>query len=231
MRVLDLFCGAGGASMGYHRAGFDVVGVDIAEQPEYPFAFVRGDALSPPVRLDAFDLIHASPPCQAYTTMSNRWRGAGGVADERADLIPPTRALLESSGVPWVIENVRGSRLDGFTLTGEMFGLGVHRPRLFETSWFLLAPQAPPPSRTAVGVYGKHHDGRELWTRKDGSQLRAPKTLAEGSEAMGIDWMYWHGLKEAIPPAYTEWLGSRVPIGGAAPLIVSSAQDNREVQP
>ena len=197
--------------MGYHRAGFEVVGVDIVDQPEYPFAFVRGDALNPPLDLSAFDVIHASPPCQAYTTMSNRWRGAGGLADERMDLIPQTRQMLEESGVPWVIENVRGSGLEGFTLTGEMFGLGVHRPRVFESSWLILAPQKPPPSRDAVGVYGKHHDGRELWTRKDGSQLRAPKTMAEGKEAMGVDWMDdWHGLKEAIPPAYTEWIGERL---------------------
>lgn len=148
---LDLFCGGGGAAMGYWRAGFDVIGVDIAPQPRYPFPFVQADALAPPFDLSGFDLIHASPPCQAHTPMSNRWRGLGTLADERVDLIAPTRAMLEASGVPWVIENVRGAPLrNAFTLTGEMFGLGVHRPRKFEASALILTPTAPPPSRAAV---------------------------------------------------------------------------------
>lgn len=212
-RVLDLFSGAGGASMGYFWAGYDPVGVDIAPQPNYPFAFVRADALAPPFDLSTFDLIHASPPCQAHTPMSNRWRGAGGLADERVDLIPATRALLESSGVPWVIENVRGSGLAGFTLTGEMFGLGVHRPRIFETSDLILTPPVPPPSRAAVPVYGKHHDGRLLWRRKDGSELRCAATLEQGQDAMGVDWMEWRELKESIPPAYTHWIGTQLQRG------------------
>lgn len=204
MRVLDLFCGGGGASMGYHRAGFDVVGVDIAPQPDYPFEFVQADALNQPVDLDSFDLIHASPPCQAHTPMSNRWRGKGTKADERVDLLPATRVLLE--GRASVIENVYGAPMNGFTLTGEMFGLGVHRPRRFETSWLMLTPAKPVASREAVGVYGNGM-GRLLWTRTDGSELRSPKTLEEAQAAMGIDWLPWPSLKEAIPPAYTEHIG------------------------
>lgn len=134
-RLLDLFCGAGGCSVGYARAGFEVVGIDIAPQPNYPFAFVQGDALRPPVDLAVFDVIHASPPCQAYTSMSNRWRGAGGLADERPDLIDAAREVIRATGKPYVMENVRCSPLNNpIELTGEMFGLLVHRPRLFECS-------------------------------------------------------------------------------------------------
>ena len=221
MKVLDLFSGGGGAGMGYHRAGFEVVGCDIRPQPSYPFAFVQADALAPPFDLSSFDLIHASPPCQAYTPMSNRWRGRGTLADRRKDLVGPTRAMLEESGVPWVIENVRGSPLSGFTLTGEMFGLGVHRPRVFETSALVLSPPVPPADPGAIPVYGKRHDGRLLWKRKDGSELRAPRTLEEAQAAMGIDWMPWPALKEAIPPAYTHWIGLRF-LEALAPIHTES---------
>jgi len=207
--AIDLFCCAGGASMGLHRAGFDVVGVDIAPQPRYPFRFIQGDALRPPVRLDDFDLIWASPPCQAHTSISLRWRGKGGLRDERADLIPATRELLRSSGVPYVIENVPGARNSleaAFTLTGEMFSLRVHRPRLFEASFLVMTPERPARQSEPIAVYGKM-DGRRLWTRADGSELRACKSLEPAAAAMGIDWMEWPELKESIPPAYSEFIG------------------------
>ena len=162
-----------------------------------------------------FDVIHASPPCQAHTALSNRWRGEGTLADERLDLIPETRAALEASGRPYIIENVPGavrSLVSPIRLTGEMFGLGVHRPRLFECEPFLMAPAAVGRQLRPVAVYGKN-DGRELWTRADGSQLRAPKGEAgtlEAGAAMGIDWMEWDELREAIPPAYTEYLGRQM---------------------
>ena len=111
--------------------------------------------------------------------------------------------------MPWVIENVRGSPVHGLTLTGEMFGLGVHRPRLFETSWMILTPEVPPPNRNAVGIYGNGM-GRLLWKRKDGSELRAPKTLEDAQRAMDADWMPYDSLRESIPPAYTEWIGRRL---------------------
>ena len=206
MRLLDLFCGGGGASMGYHLAGFDVVGCDLSPQPHYPFPFVQADALAPPFDLSGFDLVHASPPCQAFTPMSNRWRGKGGKADDRLDLVADVRLMLEESGTDYVIENVRGAPVSGFTLTGEMFGLGVHRPRVFECSVFILCPPIPPASRDAVGIYGNGM-GRLLWTRKDGSELRAPKTVEIAGEAMGIDWLPFRSLKESIPPAYTKFIG------------------------
>lgn len=211
MRLLDLFCGAGGAAVGYYRAGFtEIVGVDIKPQPRYPFRFVQADALKSPVRLEDFDAIHASPPCQAHTTMSNRWRGQGGVADSHQDLIAPTRALLQASGVPYVIENVPGAPLRATVrLHGGMFGLGVHRPRLFETSVAILASQAAP-VRSPLGVYGRQPDGRLLWRRADGSEQRAARGVDEAADAMGIDWMDWRELAESIPPAYTEHIGRQL---------------------
>lgn len=208
-RLLDLFCGAGGAGKGYADAGFEVVGVDLKPQPRYPFEFHQADALEFP--LDGFDVIHASPPCQAFTTMANRFRGAGGKADSHPELIAPMRLRIKATGLPYVIENVVGARssLRGHILLlhGGMFGLRVHRPRLFESSLFILAPEARA-AREPVGVYGERHDGRRLWTRADGSEQRAAKTLEEGRAAMGIDWMEWRELAESIPPAYTRFIGN-----------------------
>jgi DNA (cytosine-5)-methyltransferase 1 len=203
--------------MGYHRAGFDVVGVDLNPQPRYPFPFFQADALAvlaDPKLLswDLADAIHASPPCQAHTTMSNRWRGKETHADTHLDLIPQTRELLEASGLPWVIENVPGARasmVNPITLHGGMFGLGVHRPRLFETSIQIAAPPAATSVKNPLGVYGRL-DGRRLMTRKDGTEQRAPKHLWQAREAMGIDWMEWRELAESIPPAYTEYIGRQI---------------------
>lgn len=201
MRVLDLFCGAGGAAMGYYRSGFEVVGVDIAPQPDFPFEFYQADALTFP--LEGFDLVHASPPCQSYSNMSNRW------GSSQPELIPLVRERI--TGGPYVIENVRGARrdlIDPIELTGEMFDLAVHRPRLFELGgWLASAPSKPRRQKNPIAVYGKP-DGRRLWTRKDGTELRAWASIEEGQAALGIDWTSdWHQLREAIPPAYTEWLG------------------------
>jgi DNA (cytosine-5)-methyltransferase 1 len=209
MRLLDLFCGAGGAAMGYHRAGFEVVGVDINPQPHYPFEFHQADALTYP--LGGFDAIHASPPCQAMTTMSNRHRGKGGLADSHINLIPETRAAIGHLMLPYVIENVPGARRylrNPVTLSGGAFGLGVDRPRLFESNILLLGH--PRATVDPLGVYGKAPDGRRLFTRADGSVQRAASSVAEAQWAMGIDWMDWRELAEAIPPAYTEWIGRQL---------------------
>lgn len=200
--------------MGYSRAGFDVVGIDIAPQPHYPFTFWEADALGSLVggTWREFDAIHASPPCQEFTTMSNRWRGAGGLADKHLDLLTPVRELLLGIAIPWVIENVVGSKgkmRPTLILHGGMFGLGVDRPRYFESNVMLFAPEGP---RTAdpLGVYGKAPDGRRLFTRADGSEQRAPRDLAEAQAAMGMDWADWNGVREAVPPAYTEWIGTQL---------------------
>lgn len=207
MRILDLFCCAGGAGMGYHQAGFDVTGIDIDPQPDYPFPFHQADALEYVTEHGhEYDAIHASPPCQGYTTMGNRNRL------EWPKLITPLRAILETTGRLWVIENVPGARADmrhPILLHGGIFGLGVDRPRLFETNAELLTLPMGPRVRRPVGVYGKL-DGRRLWTRNDGTELRAAADLKTAQEAMGIDWMDWDHLREAIPPAYTEWIGAQL---------------------
>lgn len=206
-RALDLFCCAGGAAMGLHRAGFDVVGVDIRPQPRYPFEFHQADALTFPTA--GFDFIWASPPCQAHTHMSNRYVGKGGLRDSRIDLIPHIREVLEKANVDFVIENVVGAKKalrQPFRLTGEMFDLGVHRPRLFEASFAVQTPASKPRQKRPIAVYGAM-DGRRLWSRVDGSELRAPRSIDEPAAAMGIDWMEWDELTQAIPPAYSEFIG------------------------
>lgn len=207
--LLDLFCGAGGAARGYQLAGFDVVGVDIQPQPNYPFEFIHSDVFRwwnyATTRLETFDAIHASPPCQAYTTMNNRHGSAS------PPFIAETRELLAGSGLPWVIENVSGALAhmhSPIELTGEMFGLRVHRPRLFESNLLLMSPPRPTRQLDPVAVYGKQ-DGRRLWTRTDGSELRVA-TLEMASAAMGIDWMTWDEIREAIPPAYCEFIGAQL---------------------
>lgn len=215
-RLLDLFAGAGGCSVGYHRAGFEVTGVDIEEHDDYPYELVVADAmdvLADREFLAGFDVVHASPPCQAKTTMSNRYRGKGGRTDEHVNLIAPVRDLLLTWGGPYVIENVPGARPDlrePITLHGGMFGLGVDRPRLFETNAPLMLAPAPA-TRNPVGVYGARPDGRRLWTRADGTEQRAAASIEEAGAAMGIDWMTdFRDIAEAIPPAYTAYIGQQL---------------------
>lgn len=191
-RLLDLFCGAGGAGMGYHQAGFDVVGVDIEAHPDNPFEVTVADALEvlrDKAFLRTFDAVHASPPCQGYTAMSNRYRGKGGRADSHEQLIDQVRELLEAAGCTYVIENVVGARKamrSPVLLRGGMFGLGVDRPRLFESNSRLGTPPPCRPVAEPIGVYGRCHDGRTLWRRKDGTIQRAAASLEEGRAAMGI---------------------------------------------
>lgn len=200
--------------MGYARAGWDVTGIDIAPQPDYPFTFWQADALQSLLvgSWGAFDAIHASPPCQAHTTMSNRWRGNGGAADAWVDLLTPVRAKLASVPIPWVLENVLGSKgkmRPTLILHGGMFGLGVDRPRYFESNVLLFAPDGPR-TENPLGVYGKRPDGRLLWKRADGSEQRAAASIEEARAAMGMDWGSWDTVREAIPPAYTEWIGRQL---------------------
>lgn len=204
-RLLDLFCGAGGAAMGYHRAGFDVVGVDINAQPRYPFEFVQADAMSYP--LDGFDVVHASPPCQAFSDLAKR----NGNAHKWPKLIDPMRDRLATWGGAFVIENVEGAPLiDPVVLCGTMFeGLRVIRHRLFEASFRIDVPQ-----------HGKHplvftHDRRkghfgQLDQNKSFVQVTGGgnSTIANARAAMGIEWMNKHELNEAIPPAYTQHVGN-----------------------
>lgn len=204
--------------MGLHQAWPDaeIIGVDIDPQPRYPFEFVQADAMT--FDIDGYDFIWASPPCQAFTQMSAKYRGYGGVADSHPDLLTPTLARLRQVRGPWIVENVVGARRKmrpTVLLHGGMFGLGVHRPRLFEATFMVLAPKVPT-TIEPIGVYGKL-DGRIVWRNagnyKKGqtcsrSVIRVAKTLEEGRAVMGIDWMEWHELREAIPPAYSRYLAS-----------------------
>lgn len=200
-RLLDLFCCAGGAARGYADAGFEVTGVDLVERPTYPFRFFRGDALAF-VREHGreFDAIHASPPCQAYSRAGHLRKAQGGTCSA-ADLLGPTRDALIATGLPFVIENVPGAPMEGLTLCGSMFGLAVRRHRVFECSFFVLQPFCDHPTQgRPVGVY--HRMADEV---PHGG--RTARTLEEAQRAMGIDWMGWDELKEAIPPAYTRYIG------------------------
>lgn len=183
--------------MGLYRAGFDVVGVDYAKQPNYPFRFVQANALHPPVNLGAFDLIWASPPCQKHVGFNRAWNTRVQVCH-----IEKVRELL--SGLPLtVIENVVGAPLkNAVRLCGSNFGLKVRRHRLFETTFPISQLKCQHPDR-CIGVYGDHPQR----TLGDGYRIPRASSLREGAEAMGIEWMTWRELTQAIPPAYSEYIG------------------------
>jgi len=206
-RLLDLFCGAGGAAMGYHRAGFDVVGVDIESQPEYPFEFRQADALTFP--LDGFDAIHASPPCQHYSSLASLHPET-----DYADLYENVRARLVELGKPWVIENVVGAPYrSGVTLCGSMFDLPIRRHRNFECSHLMLGPSCRHADQPyLLGVYGASDGAHEPGFKHKGLK-RGPRqaTTIEARQIMGMPWVSKrHGLTQAIPPAFTEWIGQRL---------------------
>jgi DNA (cytosine-5)-methyltransferase 1 len=200
-RLLDLFSGAGGCGMGYHLAGFDVqAGIDIHPQKNYPFDFIQADALEYLAEYGhEYDFIHASPPCQAHSTMNNIHKKA------YADFIPQTRSLLQQLGIPYVIENVVNAPLkSSLCLCGTMFRLNIVRHRIFEFGFDFYPDSLPvcchqkkvvnhgrPPSQNEYhGVTGHFAD------------------FAGAKVAMGIDWMNRAELAQAIPPAYTQYIGA-----------------------
>jgi DNA (cytosine-5)-methyltransferase 1 len=207
-RLLDRFCGAGGAAAGYARAGFVVVGVDIAPQPHYPFEFVQGDALDEDfiATLGPFDAQHASPPCQDHT------RGGSHPVHGTGWMLAATRARLEASGTAWVIENVPGAPMRAdYKLCGCMFGLALPgvgqlvRERWFETSWHGFEMRPPcQHSGPAISVVGH---GTTSYARE---KLGRNPTAAEYRQLMGIDWTSRDELSHAIPPAYTEHIGRQL---------------------
>lgn len=208
-RLLDLFCCAGGAALGYHRAGFDVVGVDVKPQPRYPFEFIQADVLAlDPTFVASFDAIHASPPCQAHTSLNQMWN-----AKDHPNLIPHTRDMLRASGRPWAIENVMGAKahmINPIMLCGTMFDLGaegaeLRRHRLFELSFSVcFVPQCHHRLTRVIGVYGGH--GRDRRRKVNGQDF----SVAARRVAMGIDWQTGTELSQAIPPAYTEFIGGQL---------------------
>jgi len=198
-RLLDLFCGAGGAAMGYHRAGFEVVGVDHRPMPRYPFKFHQVDALEYGAEHGhEFDAIHASPPCQAYSVMSRN-------RNEHPQLYAQTRNILQKIDHPYVIENVIGAPYaHGVVLCGSMFGLVVRRHRNFETSWLILS-----------GLVCDHaKQGRPITvTGNSGGEPRKHSWKGVRREwplYMQMPWATPMEVTQAIPPAYTEWIGTQL---------------------
>ncbi len=198
-RLLDLFSGAGGSAVGYARAGFEVVGIDLRSQPHYPFEFHQADALTYP--LDGFDAIHASPPCQAFTAYRRRGQGVGV---GYPDLIGTVRVRLVRAGVPYVIENVPGAPLRNYVqLCGTGLALHVQRHRWIESNVSLAGVPC---------AHGRNHPQFPQATNRRNKRRtieigvwRIP--LAVQQAAMGIDWMTLEELSEAIPPAYTTFIG------------------------
>jgi len=211
-KLLDLFCSAGGCGMGYSRAGFDVVGVDIEPQPRYPFEFHQADALEYLAEhYQEFDAIHASPPCQHASTIAKQNRVMRPGKYNHPNLIEPTRKALQATGKIYAIENVEGALLfNPVILCGSWFGLDVRRHRLFETNFtsfstpcshhwqkprFRSLDKRRKTLASVVGVHGHINYSGEFELRQ---------------KAMGIDWMSPDELTQAIPPVYTEWLGKQM---------------------
>jgi DNA (cytosine-5)-methyltransferase 1 len=209
-QLLDLFSGAGGCSVGYHRAGFDVTGWDIEPHPDYPFDLHIGDAirvLEDKDYLDQFNVVHASPPCPRYSVATPT-----EARDRHPDLIAPVRDALTAWGGIWVIENVPGAPLrNPVTLCGSSFGLRVRRHRMFESNRFLMGLLCGTHTNT-VGVYGQHPDRPGGWLRPDGTSRGIKATsVTDAQDAMGITWMTrWSDLADAVPPAYCEFLGHQL---------------------
>jgi hypothetical protein len=208
MVLLDLFCGAGGGAEGYRQAGFrTIVGIDVAHQGGYPFDFVRADATTFP--LDGFDAVHASPPCQAFSRASRK-----EYRSRLPDLLTPTLARLEASGLPYVVENVDSAPMpaDSLTLCGTMFGLGVFRHRRFAVNFPVPdAPRCNGRHRGRIGdgryfiVAGKPHghlSSGDRWVKQG--------DIVDWSKAMGIWWMDHREIIEAVPPAYTKFIGGHL---------------------
>lgn len=205
-RLFDFYCGQGGATAGYKRVGFEVWGCDIEPQPNYAGdRFILSDAralLADAAFMDTFDAFHASPPCQKFSPLGD---------DDNPDLLTPTLAVLKERSEPWVVENVpRAPFGNAYTtlLCGSAFGLRVRRHRLFASNVMFVVPQCNHLDQgQPLGVYGQltnpiHSERPQRGVKAQG--------LAEASAAMGIDWMDAHGIVEAIPPAFTELLGSQL---------------------
>lgn len=212
-KLLDLFCKAGGCSMGYYQAGFDVTGVDIEPQPHYPFLFIQANALT--FDLSGYDVIHASPPCPRYSSISKLHH----VEMNHPDLLGIIRAKLQESGKPYIIENVMGAPFwHGVILCGSMFDLPIRRHRCFESNYLIMTPGPCKHTNQTYSIHGHHvwNNGNkrriENANWKNGYYNRAEMVKREiGMKAMGITWeMNQEELSNAIPPAYTKWIGEQL---------------------
>lgn len=215
-RLLDLFCCAGGAGVGYARAGFVVDGCDVADRPNYPFPRHQGDALAHLAHLIAtgeirrYAFVHASPPCQHGCALTVGTNASQGWGRAHVDLVAPTRELLDATGLPYVIEqpNGRAEIRKDLTLCGEMFGLGVIRHRNFEAGGWTIEQPEHRPHRGRVRGYrhGQYFDGPYVAAYGNGG---GKPSIPELQAAMGIDWTdVREELTEAIPPAYTQHIGA-----------------------
>jgi DNA (cytosine-5)-methyltransferase 1 len=211
-RLLDLFSGAGGCSVGYDRAGFEVTGVDHLPHPDYPFELIVADAMDVAADvafLSSFDVVHGSPPCPRHSSITPAHTRA-----QHPDHLPEFRRLMRAWGGVYVIENVVGAPMpDAITVCGKAMGLPqLKRHRLFESSEFLLSPGCACDRGPVYGVYGDHGDKSPRPTRPDGFiRWGKARDVAHAQEVMGIDWMReWDDLADAIPPAYTEFIGEQI---------------------
>lgn len=211
MKLLDLFCGAGGCSVGYARAGFDVTGYDITPHPDYPFEFHQGDAIEvmrDPAYLSQFDVVHASPPCPLYsvaTQAENR--------KNHPDFVPITRELLTAWGGAYIMENVPGAPMpQAVTICGWAMGLKhIKRHRLFESNLLLMSPGCACPNGDTVSVFGHSGEDRRRATIAVHGNRRVHVPIAEVRQLMGVEWMTNRDdISDAIPPAYTEYLGGQL---------------------
>lgn len=216
MKLLDLFAGAGGCSVGYYRAGFQVTGVDIKAHPDYPYQLIVADVLDFMTQDDwhaDYDLIHASPPCPRYSSITH----VSGNPDAHPDLVPVMIQMLTKTGKPWVIENVMGAPMPGSVVVcGSSFGLRVRRHRQFLSNVPLRSSVCDHKSQgRAIGVYGNQtgsYESQLARYKRIGRDygLRA-ENVADAQNAMGINWMNdWDDLTDAIPPAYTEFIGLQI---------------------
>lgn len=207
LKLLDLFCGAGGAGAGYFRAGLEVVGVDIKPQPRYPFEFHQADAFEYLAgHYKKFDVIHASPPCQRYSRITK----LSGSQGNHPDLLQPTIDALIETGKPYIVENVEDAPMTNYVmLCGSMFGLRVFRHRLFMCNPVIMISPASCNHHSQSSNGGKNGDQKH----PNGEFITVTgnvSPIAKAKKAMGIDWMNRAELVEAIPPAYTEWLGGQM---------------------
>lgn len=205
MKIIDLFCGGGGAAMGMHQAlaekgiKHEIHGYDIKDMPDYPFNFYKYDVMDLSFDNVACDFIWASPPC-------HKWVDGVKNKDDRPDYITPTRTLLKKSNIPYCIENVDNAPLKTtLILVGEIFGLRVWRRRIFETSFVVIQPKIPDKKGTSFHPFRDNRNAY-YYTVVNGMKTKGIDTKENWEVAMGINWMTLYDLTQAVPPAYSKYI-------------------------